>query len=820
MEPTGSEKPIVYMLGEAPGADEDDQGKQFVGDSGKVLRFRIPRAWTKYLRWNNVVRSRPPKNRDPSYVEIECCRPSIVRDIEAAKPRAIFGFGNVPLHWAIEQTGITNWNGRRVPVKIGSHTCWYFPMLHPSYVMRSRKFVPRRPTDYGSEDEFTFALDLKRAFAVVEDLPDPVVHTPEMVFEGIDIVTGSRGWDDVDRVKEFLDQIWYDGVVGYDYETTAPKEGLARPYTDDARILSVALSGEVGTLAIVLEHKQAKWSDEQLDAVYELLTEFLIKAECVKAVHNLAFEMEFSGYFLGTKTLRSKWGCTMSQGFILDERPNRGHPGCQSLEFLCIQHFGINIKKLTSVNRKDLESEPLDKMLQYNGVDAKYHRLLYAKQREDIHAEGLVEQYEHHVRRIPACVLTQLKGIPVSQKVVNQFYGKLSDKLADIEEEIAEQDVVAIFQKQKQKKFRPSANHDVGHVVQKILREKVEKLDEATLLTVKHPIIDLVLEWRDTNKQLSTYVLPLKKGAPTLFPDGKLHPIISTTSTRTWRTSSEDPNSQNFPKRTHKEVRSQVVAPEGWKIVSFDYGSIQARNVAMESKDETLVRSFWDRYDIHGDWMRRIAKKCPYWLKEGSLAFVEKDKDLFQHYRYRAKNQMVFPSFFGAQPKKVSSGLGIDLEFAEELHEEFWDMFPDVKTWHVRLKKQYQEHGYVAGCSGFRRRAPLPPNQMINAPIQADEAIIVLDAMIRLSEMEDPRYQPIMEIHDDLTFLWRDEEIEENAEVVVATMLKVPFKWAQIVPIVVEMSVGQDWASTKGIENGEFSSDTWKGRVKYVPKHE
>jgi DNA polymerase I-like protein with 3'-5' exonuclease and polymerase domains len=103
------------------------------------------------------------------------------------------------------------------------------------------------------------------------------------------------------------------------------------------------------------------------------------------------------------------------------------------------------------------------------------------------------------------------------------------------------------------------------------------------------------------------------------------------------------------------------------------------------------------------------------------------------------------------------------------------------------------------------------PNELINAPIQADEAIIVLTAMAELAEMGDPRFVANMEIHDDLTFFWHVDEIERNAETVIDTMLNTPYEWAHIVPIGVEMAVGDDWESVKGV--GEYFSDQWSGRI-------
>lgn len=798
----GTESPIVYFLGEAPGRMEDQKGIPFVGKAGKVLKYRINDDWLPYIRWNNCVRTRPPENRNPSTVELECCRPSIIQDIEQSKPVAIFGFGNVPLQWALGQAKVTKWTGRRVPVQVGSHTCWYYPMLHPSYVLRSRKFTPRKKSEYGSDIEFVFAKHLEKAFAEVEDLPEPVVHTKEKAFDNIDWVTGADGEKDVQRVIDFLNSVYDDYAVGVDFETNA-----LRPYKKSAKILSVAIASEKhGSFSFPIYHPDAQWTARQLKRVQLAFEDFLYEAPCIKAVHNLAFEHEWVGYFYGEDSLRATpWECTMSQAFILDERQ-----GALSLEFLCVQYFGINVKEISGVDRKNLESEDVNKVCRYNGLDAKYHLFLFLAQEKELKRQKLIDVYREHVRRIPTMVLTQLKGVPVNSKIVKQFYEDYVSDLEDIEKEISELSVCKKFKKIKGEYFRPSSNPDILFMLNDVLNLDVEKTDEVVLRDVDNPIAELILEWRGTNKLLSTYVKPLMAGSDTMYSDGKIHPIISTCRTRTWRTSSDSPNIQNFPKREHKEIRRQVTPGSDLRVVSFDYSGIQARNVAMESKDKALVAAFWDRYDIHTDWMERIEKHSPGWIKGG----VKKlSKEEIKNYRNKSKNGLVFPSFFGAQERKISTVLQIPINTSKDLLVEFWDEFPDIKGWHEQLFKFYNKHGYVTGLSGFRRRAPVSPNELINAPIQADEAIIVCDSMTRLSEMEEDRFQASMEIHDDLTFIWPKKDVERNAEVVIKAMLNVPFEWAHIVPIGVEMSIGKDWCDQEDV--GEYYSDEWDGIVEF-----
>jgi uracil-DNA glycosylase family 4 len=793
MKPTGASKPLIYCTGEAPGADEDLKGIQFVGKAGRVLRFRIPERFNSLIRWNNVVRTRPPGNRNPTEVELEACRPSVVRDIEETQPRAIFGFGNFPLLWALNQTGITRWTGRKIPIQVGDHSAWFFPFLHPSYVLRSRKFQPSDTTQYGSDEEFVFACDLARAFDQVENLPEPVVHSRDDAYADVEWVTGHNGSEDINQIRRTLEQANECKIVGLDYETPC-----LRPYAENAKILTTAVSTKFGTLAFPLDHPKAGWSDKERSVVHELFQTFLYQCPARKLVHGLAFEMEWSAFFYGSEVLRAGlWGDSQSQAYFLDTRP-----GCHSLDFITLQHFGLHLKELSNIDRTKTEQYPLEEILPYNGLDSKYHRLNYIEQAKRIRDEGLSEVYEHQLRRIPTLVLTQLKGVPVDQNAVEGFFKKYTKKLGTIEEKIFALKCVATFKKQKGKAFRPGSNPDVLHMITRILGHKAKNVDEEALSKIDHPFCKLILDFRTTAKMISTYIKPYQVGSPDLWPDGLIHPIISTTKVRTWRTASQAPNAQNQPKHgKEKELRAQVSGGSDIKVVSFDFAGIQARNVAMESKDKALVKAFWNRYDIHKDWAERLIRIYPQWVTEGVKAL--KDKDIFKAYRQRAKNEFVFASFFGAQPPKLSRALRVPEPIALKLSKQFWDEFPDIKGWHEFQRDFYYENGYITGLSGFRRYAPVSPTEMINSPIQADESIIVLDAMERLSELEDDRFQANLEVHDDLTFLWPKKEIERNSEVVLREMLRVTFDWV-IVPLEVEMSVGDNWSDMHEI--GKFES--------------
>lgn len=799
MEPTGSKNPTILIIGEAPGRTEDERGKQFVGKTGQLLRSHIPAEHLDGLRWTNAVNCRPPDNRTPETIEFNCCKPRLERDVNTTKPKAIFGFGAVPLYQIVDPDGkyrsISLWRGRKLPVKVGDHVCWYFPMWHPSY-------ISHQLTQGKTDEEFAFICDVKNAFDQIDSLPDAVIHSVDEAQADIELV------DDINRVAELLELVGNDPTCGTDLETN----GL-RPYVEGAKILSMSCSSRSATFAFAVDHPGATWTELERKQLDVLIKRFLYESKCRKIVHHLPFELEWFGYFYGTGCFyASTWEDSESQAYILDARR-----GGLSLDFLCLVTFGINLKAISGLDRKNLDKIPVHQVLKYNGIDARYHRLLYIAQHKRIKAAKLVDQYEHQMRRIPALVLATMQGVPIDQAVVKVFEDKYGGRLKAALKEVEKDIDAKAFAHKTGRAFNPLSPRDVTILLKDILHVDSATTSKAELDQIDYPIAQKIIDCREAQKALSTYILPVSENSEdsVLFPDGMIHPIISTTTVITWRTSSEDPNIQNWPKRDEerKEVRGQVKHKDArrknveMRIVSFDYAGIQARNVAMESQDQALVDAYWHNYDIHTTWMEKLNKAFPKWIPKQDF----NNKDKMKGWRHAAKNKFVFPSFFGAQPFSISANLGIPKEKIEGVQEEFFDQFHDIAKWHKDLEKFYFKNGYVTGLSGFRRYAPVSVNERINTPIQSDESIIVMDAMCRLSELEDPRYQAMLMVHDDLTFCWPKNEIEKRAEIVVKELITLPFEWTKIVPIEVEMSVGEDWVHME--EVGKFANNSWGGLV-------
>ncbi len=129
----------VMFIGEAPGRDEDIQGKSFVGRSGQLLDRMLAAIGldrdSVYIA--NVIYWRPPGNRDPSPVEMAQCRPFIKRQIELADPQIIVPIGAVPARELIGTTsGILRLRGQWKSYAVNDREVPVMPSLHPAYLLR------------------------------------------------------------------------------------------------------------------------------------------------------------------------------------------------------------------------------------------------------------------------------------------------------------------------------------------------------------------------------------------------------------------------------------------------------------------------------------------------------------------------------------------------------------------------------------------------------------------------------------------------------------------------------------------------------------
>lgn len=141
----------LMFVGEAPGADEDRQGLPFVGRAGMLLNELLAGVGLsrEEVFITNVLKSRPPGNRDPQPSEIEACEPYLFRQVELIEPKVVATLGNFATKLLTgNPAGITRVRGTPQVHRLGVRTVFVFPLLHPAAALRTPKMKETLSEDF------------------------------------------------------------------------------------------------------------------------------------------------------------------------------------------------------------------------------------------------------------------------------------------------------------------------------------------------------------------------------------------------------------------------------------------------------------------------------------------------------------------------------------------------------------------------------------------------------------------------------------------------------------------------------------------------
>ncbi|HEX6714238.1 MAG TPA: uracil-DNA glycosylase [Thermoleophilaceae bacterium] len=136
----GNANADLMFVGEAPGAQEDQQGLPFVGRAGQLLNQLLEEIGIQRsdVFITNVICCRPPGNRDPSPEEIDACKPYLYRKIELIEPKVICTLGNFATKLLTgNPAGITKVHGRPQQREVGDRVVQLFPLFHPAAALRT-----------------------------------------------------------------------------------------------------------------------------------------------------------------------------------------------------------------------------------------------------------------------------------------------------------------------------------------------------------------------------------------------------------------------------------------------------------------------------------------------------------------------------------------------------------------------------------------------------------------------------------------------------------------------------------------------------------
>lgn len=385
-------------------------------------------------------------------------------------------------------------------------------------------------------------------------------------------------------------------------------------------------------------------------------------------------------------------------------------------------------------------------------------------------------------------------GVLVDRKKLDELSKDINKKLDLIEKKIYKE-VGHEFNLNSPKQLSVVLYDELNLEPERSTRTKTHKsTNEATLSTLisAHPVIELILTYRELFKLKSTYIdaFPAQIG-----PDGRIHTHYHADSTRTGRLSSKDPNMQNIPARGEwgEKVRSAFIAPKGLVFLSADYNQIELRVMAHMSGDKELKRIFSDGEDIH---------------TQAAVAVLgKKEKEVTKEDRRVAKI-INFGIMYGISPYGLAQQLKIDPAEAKDIIDRYFARFPAVSDWIHNTMRDAYENGYVETLGGFKRYVlELRSNNMmvrkageriaVNSPIQGTAADIIKKAMVEISDklqVTSDKSKMILQVHDELVFEVPEKENKQTASLV-KEIMETTFPLS--VPLVVELKVGKNWGEMK-----------------------
>jgi DNA polymerase I len=307
-----------------------------------------------------------------------------------------------------------------------------------------------------------------------------------------------------------------------------------------------------------------------------------------------------------------------------------------------------------------------------------------------------------------------------------------------------------------------------------------------TLLKVDHQAAKDLLEYRELQKKLGTY---LETYASFIHPKtGRIHANFLQCRVPTGRLACTNPNIQQVPHED--EFRRCFVAEEGNVLVIADYSQIELRILAEVSDDPGFVDAFQKGEDLH-----RVTAATMFGVEKVAVTKEQRS----------AAKRINFGLAYGRGPKSLSAQIGTDEDRARELIDEFFANYPKVqkylqdtaneamRTRTLRtLSGRVRKFGNTSGLSSVERGALR--REAMNFPVQgaaADIAKLALDYMRR--ELKDLDARLINCIHDEFVVECAQEVASEVSERMKGAMFRAGAKLLKKVPVEVEVAVSQEW---------------------------
>jgi DNA polymerase-1 len=485
-----------------------------------------------------------------------------------------------------------------------------------------------------------------------------------------------------------------------------------------------------------------------------------VLAEHGLTVQNLTFDSMIAAYLLGEKSL--------------------------GLKNLAFSKLAIEMTPITELIGKGAKPIPMSRVeiaraADYASADADMTLRLAEVFEPELKEQGLWQLFtEVEMPLTPVLMSMERTGVALDIELLKQMSQRLGEQLSKLEKDIydnvghqfninsPQQLSSVLFEELKLPTARKTkGGYSTGAAILEELRGV-------------HPVIGLILDYRQLSKIKSTYIDAL----PSLInpKTGRVHTSFNQTRTATGRLSSSDPNLQNIPVRGEmgKEVRQAFIAPQGSLLLSADYSQIDLRALAHLSQDGSLLDAFRRDEDIH----RATAAQV----------FGVEPSKVTPEMRRVAKT-VNFGVIYGMSDYGLEQASGLTREEAAAFISAYFEKYPGVKRYLESTKEKARKDGYVQTILGRRRAIPeinhanrqlreAAERMAINMPVQGTSADIIKVAMINLDREIARRKlesKMLLQVHDELIFEVPRAEVDQMSRLVPELMtsaieLSVPLK--------------------------------------------
>lgn len=319
--------------------------------------------------------------------------------------------------------------------------------------------------------------------------------------------------------------------------------------------------------------------------------------------------------------------------------------------------------------------------------------------------------------------------------------------------------------------------------------------DAATLEKLRddHPMVDLLLQYREVEKLRSTYGEGL---VAEVGPGDRIRATFNQTVARTGRLSSDKPNLHNIPVRSERgrNFRRAFVAGDGKTLLIADYNQIELRCIAHLAEDPGLITAFEAGDDIHNATASRV--------------FDVKPEDVTVEQRSKAK-MVSYGLAYGMESYGLGQRLGIPTNEAQVILDAYFEAFPAVRQYMDETVAEARQRGYTETLFGRRRQIPelsssnfrirqAGERQAMNAGIQGLAADIFKVALVELDKGLDEsglEAEVILQVHDEVVLEVPPAELDATRDLVVKVMANA---FDLRVPLDVNLADGPTWAAGKG----------------------